>query len=113
MAARRPQRPRHVDVAPTTNLEDATTSRAVDQVRAAVTKLQSRPNEQTITQDLVVGRNAIKHSLGRAFAHVSLRPSVADPTFAWAVASDNPQPDRQVIITVVGVDQPRASILVS
>jgi hypothetical protein len=63
-----------------------------------------------VTVDLVVGDNRVNHNLGRRPRHVSLMPTVADATFAWSVSSRD---ERQVVITVIGVDQPQASVEVS
>lgn len=113
MAGRRPQRIRPAKVARSTNLKDPTTSRAVDEVRDAVQVLQKQPSSQVVKQDLKVGTNAVQHGLGRAPAHVSVKPTVADASFAWAENSTNPHRDRQVLIDVVGVAQPGASISLS
>lgn len=95
-------------------VEDVKTARAVDQMKTAVQQLQAGPAFDHIETDLAVGTNAVSHALGRDARHVSITPTIADATFAWALnTTDNPHPDRQVLIDVVGVAQPGARILVS
>jgi hypothetical protein len=114
MAGRRPQPILAKARAVATNLDDATTSRAVDEVRAAAQTALDRRSFYIVPKvDLVVGTNAVPHSLGRAPVFVSVMPTVADATYAWAVHTNNPHPDRQVLIDVVGVAQPGASVFVS
>lgn len=98
---------------PNTNLDDPTISRAVDDVRKAAQAALDRRTFDIVATDLVVGLNVVKHSLGRAPQHINVKPTVADATFAWAEHTDNPHPDRQVLIDVVGVAQPGASVFVS
>lgn len=113
MAARRVQKIRSRTQAKVTNLADPTVSRAVDEVRDAAQAALDRPTFQTLTQDLSIGTNAVQHGLGRAPSHIALTPSVASTSFAWSEHKDNPHPDRQVLIDVVGVAQPQARIMVS
>lgn len=112
MAGRRAQRPQPVAQVGTTDVDDPTTSRALDELRSAIQALQTRPVAAPIVQDLVVGSNVVEHSLGRAPRFVSVMPTVADASFAWAVPRTYPHPTRQVVIDVIGVAQPGASILV-
>jgi hypothetical protein len=63
-----------------------------------------------IVASLIVGTNKIPHGLGRRFVGYTLTPTVADATFAHAIAPGNPHPDREVWITVVGVAQPNAPL---
>lgn len=114
MAARRPARINAKVRAAVTNIPDPLVSRAVDEVRTAAQTALDRPTFDVIEPvDLTVGTNAIEHGLGREPSHVNVTPTVADPAFAWAWNKDNPHPDRQVLIDIVGVAQPGASILVS
>lgn len=114
MAGRAVKPPRAVQLAPNTNVDDVEVSRALDEVRDAVQAQQRLNRDETLTtQDLVVGLNAIKHSLGRAFAFVSVAPTVADASFGWGIHLDNPHPDRQVLLDVVGVGQPGARIRIT
>lgn len=66
---------------------------------------QRRNVRSTLTADLIVGDNRLNHNLGRLPLGVSLTPTVADATFAWALSS---RTATQIVITVVGVDQPGA-----
>lgn len=114
MAGRRAQPARTVARIGGSNVDDPHTSRALDGLVTAVGKLQETAGVDLITQDLEVGTNAVRHGLGRSPRFVGITPTVADASFAWGLnASDNPHPDRQVLIDVVGVAQPGALILVS
>lgn len=114
MAGRRAKRLQSGAVAAVTNLADPTTSKAVDQVRAAAQRALDRVEVHTIEPvDLAVGTNVIPHSLGRVPRHVSLTPTAADASFSWAWKRDVTNPERQLAIVVVGVAQPRASLQVS
>jgi hypothetical protein len=113
MPARRSIRPRNVPGMKSTVLSDPTTSRAVGNVASAVSQLQGQPQfSPPIQANLVVGSNTVKHGLNRAPAWVGVTPSVADATFAWALNPQNPHPELQLLIDVVGVAQPGALILV-
>lgn len=98
---------------PTTNIVDPTVSRAVDDVRRAAQSALDRRTFEIVPIDLVVGVNVVQHNLGRAPQYINVKPTVANATFAWAEHTDNPHPDRQVLIDVVGVAQPGASVFVS
>lgn len=114
MAGRRAQPARTVPRIKSTDVDDPKTSRAIGSLASAVSKLQSTADVDTLRQDLAVGTNTVQHSLGRAFRFVAVTPTVANAAFAWAInTAGNPHPDRQVLIDVVGVDQPGALILVS
>lgn len=80
------------------------------QVQQAVQDLQRAPRRQALTMDLVVGRNIVRHGLGRTARGYTLVPTVADATFAHAVDASNPRPELEVWINVIGVAQPRAAI---
>lgn len=107
MAGRRVDRPQAARFALAPQIADPIIGRALDQLRASVQDVQSTASVFTVQQDLKVGTNIIEHSLGRAVKSVTLTPSVADASFGWAMTTTgNPHPDRQVLIVVVGVDQP-------
>lgn len=109
MGTRSARRPPSVASASAIRVADPTTERAIAELRKP-----QRAGQDVVTADLKVGTNAVQHSLGRAPRFVSVSPTVADATFAWArSAQPNPHPDRQVLIDVVGVAQPGATILVS
>lgn len=104
----RPQRvrPRDQVVGIQTDSPDST-QRAVDELA----RLSAIVTARTIIEmDLVVGDNRVNHNLGRLPRHVSLMPTVADAAFAWAVTEKD---DRQLVVTIIGVAQPGASIEVS
>lgn len=64
-------------------------------------------DRRVLTVNLVVGENRVNHGLGARARGVTVCPTVADATFAWSCAVND---DRQVVITVVGVAQPGATI---
>lgn len=114
MAGRRAQPARSVPRIGGSSVDDAKTSRALDELGQAVGKMQERAGVAMLAQDLAVGTNTVVHGLGRSPRFVAVTPTVADASFAWALnTSDNPHPDRQVLIDVIGVAQPGALILVS
>lgn len=112
MPAKKPQRVRTRDQAFVANATTPeATERALDEVARILTgPLMSR--ERAVLEDvsLVVGDNRINHNLGRKPRHVTLMPTVADATFAWAVTLRD---DRQMVIAIIGVAQPHASLEVS
>ena len=68
----------------------------------------NRPVPRAVfTVDLYVGVNRVVTSLGRRAQGCTVTPTVADPTFAWSFA---PEGDRLALITVLGVDQPGATV---
>lgn len=108
MAGRRAEAPIAKRQLAQTQIADPTVNRVLDGMRSAIVDVQSTSSVFDTTADLVVGVNAVKHSLGRAVKAVVLTPTVADATFAWAIVTNNPHPDRQVLINVIGVGQPGA-----
>ncbi len=57
--------------------------------------------------DLVVGANKVNHGLGRRAQGMTLTPTVADQTFAWAMTASD---DKQVTVTVLNVAQPKCPL---
>jgi hypothetical protein len=105
------QRPRTRTALLGTHIPDPVINRAVVEVREQIARVAAAPalDRQVVTFDLVVGTNKIAHRLGRVARGYSITPTVADATFAHAiVTAGNEQPDRQVWISVVGVNQPGA-----
>lgn len=98
------------DVLQAPSVKDESTQRALDVLVGAVQKMQSGRKRQVVTFDLVVGTNRIAHSLGRPVAGYTITPTTADATFAHAIDRDNPRPDLEVWITVVGVAQSDAVV---
>ena len=117
MAARRPQRIPAKHRSAATNLKDPTISRAVDEVRAAAqSALDRRTNDIVTGVDLPVGTTTVRHNLGRAPSFVAVMLTAAGGSWCvhgGDVTVDNPHPDRQVLIDVASVAQPRAAVFVS
>jgi len=113
MPGRKPVRPRSVERVVSTSVDDPETSRALDELAAAMGKLQERPTSQVITDvDLVIGTNVVRHGLGRAPKFVDVMPTVLDASFAWRHDTNQPHLDRQVLIEISGVAQPNAAVRV-
>lgn len=64
-------------------------------------------DRRAVVVDLIVGRNRFDHGLGARARGVTVCPTVPDAAFAWSFSIDN---DRQVVITVLGIDQPGAIV---
>jgi hypothetical protein len=92
------------------DVDDPATKRAFDAVGAAVIRLQEARSRAQLTADLVVGRNVIRHGLGRAVVGYTLTATVANAAFAHAIDASNTKPDLEVWITVIGVAQPGARL---
>ena len=110
MAARKAVRPRSVAALSVVQVDDPQTARAIDQVGAAVQKLQSTRDRAALTVDLVVGTNKVRHGLGRDVLGYTITPTVASAAFATAIDTTNPRPSLEVWITVIGIDQPGARV---
>lgn len=106
MAGRRAISPRPAASVAPNDVEDPATSRAITSLSEAVARLQERASWQAVTQDLEVGINTVRHSLGRAPVVCLVTPTVADATFAYSAEMDT----RQVLVTILGVAQPGASV---
>lgn len=90
----------------TAHAGDSATDRAIDAL--AEQSDTNRPVPRSMfTVDLLVGVNRIVTGLGRRAQGATLAPSVASPAFAWSFAVDD---DRTALITILGVDQPGASM---
>lgn len=110
MAGRRPVRPRAVTGIAAISVDDPQVDRAINVVRDAVATLQSDRQRFVTDADLVIGTNKIRHGLGRAVVGYSITPSIATIAFAHALDRENPRPDREVWIDVVGSDMPGAVV---
>lgn len=110
MPARHARSPRSVAITQVPRIKDHDTDRAVASLDSAIKTLQVDRKRITKRADLVVGSNHISHGLGRACEGCNVTPTVADDTFAFAIDRTNPRPDLEVWITVVGVDQPDATV---
>ncbi len=91
-------------------VDDVATQRALDVLVGAVQSQQTGRQRVTITFDLVVGTNKVRHGLGRSCTGYNVTPTTADATFAHAIDKTNPSPQLEVWITVVGIAQPSATI---
>jgi hypothetical protein len=92
---------------------EASTPDSIERAVGELSRISGAYQQQfssVVDVDLVVGANRINHNLGRRPGHVSVMPTTADATFAWAVTSTD---DRQIVITVVGVAQTGASVEIS
>lgn len=113
MPARRPQRPPTRLALLPSRVQDKATQRAFDEVNEHLEGVTSSGvlQRQVLTFDLVVGTNKVSHGLGRPVRGYTLTPTVADATFAHALADgSNTQRTVSVWITVVGVNQPGATL---
>lgn len=110
MAARRPKRIRSSTTLTIVSTGDANMDRALSRVATSVQDLQSAANRVVVTQDLEIGRNVVRHGLGRRARGYTLVPTVADAAFAHAIDDANSNPDREVWITVVGTAQAGARV---
>lgn len=110
MAGRAAQRPRAVQSLSVATVDDPATQRALEQTTEAVQRLQATRSRDVRTLDLAVGRNVVRHSLGRTATGYTLTPTVADATFAHALDANNPNPELEIWIDVIGVAQPDARV---
>jgi hypothetical protein len=110
MAGRAVRRPGSVSVLSVAAVSDPATQRALEQTQDAVQNLQATPKRVVVQADLVVGTNIVPHGLGRRANGYTLTPTVANATFAHAIDDENPDPDREIWVTVIGVAQPGARI---
>lgn len=100
-------RPRMVGAA-AAGVIDQAAARALDQQREAIAALERRAAPgQVLEADLAAGTVVLAHRLGRVPAFVTVAPSVADATFAWAVAA---RTKTTVSIACVGAAQPGALV---
>lgn len=110
MPAQRPQRPAVRDQVVEHHADTRQSADRMISELARVQQAQAQLARKQLTVDLVVGSNRIAHNLGRKPKHVTLMPTDADAAFAWAVSEIT---ERQLVIVVVGADQPGASLEVS
>lgn len=106
MAGRRVVSPRALTQAQVPDVDDEKTSRALLALADAIARLERRPSYQAVSVDLEIGINTVRHSLGRRPVVCLVTPTVADASFAYGVEMD----ERQVLVTVLGADQPGASV---
>lgn len=111
MPARKAIPPRSRESVAPNDVDDPKVSRALTTIAEAVARLQERAGHQAVVQDLEVGINTVRHALGRRPTVCLVTPTVADPSFAFSAALTAGDADRQVLVTILGVDQPGASVL--
>lgn len=108
MAAKRPARPavRSQLVGRQTHDIEGVTRLATN---IAEQEAQDLPVVRSVREnvDLVVGTNRLVTGLPRRARGCTLTQTVADASFSWAFA---PSGDRMAVITIIGVDQPRATL---
>lgn len=85
---------------------DPTTSRLLSDLGTAIQAIPVR-DRVVVVVSLAVGANKVNHGLGRRARGMTLTPTVADATFAWAMTAAD---DKQVTVTVVNVAQPNAAL---
>jgi hypothetical protein len=108
MAVKRIARPRAKAQLTTGTLgtDPAQTSRLLSDLADAHDDLDARVRARDVqTVNLTVGANRLNHGLGRKALGCTITPTVADPTWAWAMTAAD---DKQLTITTVGVPQPNA-----
>lgn len=110
MAGRKSTAPRAALSLSIPPVEDKQAARALKAVEQAVQQLQEPRSRAVLNVDLVIGSNHVQHALGRAVLGYAITPTVADATFAHALDTANPRPDREVWISVIGAAQPGARI---
>lgn len=109
MAGRRVQPPSPVQALSVQKHDDPVIGRMAGQIEQSIQDLQRKtPVRSVVTADLVVGSNHIPHGLERAARGYTLVATVADASFAHAVDTTNPHPERELWVSVIGVAQPGA-----
>lgn len=87
---------------------------ALDPSYQALLALQARqaPDNRFVIRnvDLVIGTNKLAHKLGRAVVGYTLTLKTADLGFGHALDEDNPNPEHEVWIEVIGNDAARVTI---
>ena len=90
------------------NTKSADLSRAISEMAAAQVRTEARIGDRAaLVVDLLVGSNTIPHRLGRPPLGLSVTPTIADASFAWAMTETT---SATVTIVVVGVAQPSAAV---
>lgn len=108
MAARRVKRPALVSSLSVRDVADPAAADALTQVEQAVQRVQRSFSRVVVAQDLVTGRNVVRHGLGRAAQGYTITATVADATFAHAIDRTNPNPNLEIWVNVLNVAQPGA-----
>jgi len=104
----RPKSRQQLQTGTLVNNDPAATSRQLSDLTTAVDRLEVRTVDRTqLTVDLVAGTNTVNHGLGRKVRGMTLTPTVADVTFAWALTGSD---EKQATISVLNVAQPRCPV---
>lgn len=105
MAGRRviPQRTVSALSVPTPN--DPVVGHAVLQLEQAVNKLQATRERVVVVADLLIGRNIVRHGLGRPCRGYTITSTFCTIAFGHALALENKHPEREIWIDIVGSDQ--------
>lgn len=110
MAGRRAERPRFVSSLGIPAVQDQATQRAFDAVGAAVQRLQAERDRDAVTTDLVIGTNRVRHGLARPAVGFTVTRTAVSAAYADAINLENPHPELEVWIDVIGADQPGARV---
>lgn len=110
MAGRRPVRPRVVSGLIAVQVDDEATQRALDAQATAIQKLQATRERVVVRTNLLIGTNRVRHGLGRPAVGYAITPTFATIAFGHAINIDNPRPELEVWIDVVGSDQTDARL---
>lgn len=110
MAGRAAKRPQVVAALSVAGVEDKATQRAIEQTQDAVQKLQATRQRDVKVVNLVVGRNRVRHGLGRPVIGYTITPTFCTIAFGHAIVVENPHPELEVWIDVVGSDQDLARV---
>ncbi len=110
MAGRRPKRVRQISGLSIAGVDDPAAQRALEQIEAEVQRLAAARLRDVKVSNLVIGTNRIAHGLGRRVVGYTITPTFCTIAFAHAINLENPHPEREVWIDVVGSDQDNAII---
>lgn len=109
MAGRRVIPQRSVSALSVPTPDDPVVGHAVLQLEQAVNKLQATRERVVVTTDLAIGRNIIRHGLGRRCQGYTITPT-STVAFTHAIVLENPRPDREIWIDVLGAGQTGARV---
>jgi hypothetical protein len=83
---------------------------ALELTVTAVQKLQAERQRDHKVVDLLIGRNRVRHGLGRPAVGYTITPTFLTIAFGHAISTENPRPELEVWIDVVGSDQFKARV---
>lgn len=109
MAGRRVTPQRSVSSLSVPTPADPVVGHAVLQLEQAVNKLQATRERVVVTVDLVVGRNIVRHGLGRPCRGYTITPT-STAAFTHAIALENPHPEREIWIDILSAGQAGARV---